>query len=120
MLDGSVLAASIMAVNNEVGTIQDLPEIAGLLARYGVTFHCDAAQAPCAMDVSRHWQNMLTSLACRDTRFTGRRALGRCTSEGTSKLKSNLSYTAVGSRTACAPAPFLYHCAWEWLPPQKL
>ena len=46
MLDDSVLAASIMAVNNEVGTIQDLPEIAGLLARHGVVFHCDAAQAP--------------------------------------------------------------------------
>ncbi|MYC31175.1 MAG: cysteine desulfurase [Chloroflexi bacterium] len=51
-LDDSVLLASIMAVNNEVGTIQDLPEIAGLLARHGVVFHCDAAQAPCAMDTA--------------------------------------------------------------------
>ena len=33
MLDDAVLAvASIMAVNNEVGTIQDLSAIAGLLA----------------------------------------------------------------------------------------
>ena len=53
MLDDSVLTASVMAVNNEVGTIQDLPAIAELLAQYGVVFHCDAAQAPCAMDVSR-------------------------------------------------------------------
>ena len=53
MLDGSVLAASIMAVNNEVGTIQDLPSIAALLARHDIVFHCDAAQAPSAMDVSR-------------------------------------------------------------------
>ena len=53
LLDDSVLAASIMAVNNEVGTIQDLPVIAELLAHYGVVFHCDAAQAPCAMDVGR-------------------------------------------------------------------
>ena len=53
MLDDSVLVASIMAANNEVGTIQDLPAISELLARYDVTFHCDAAQAPCAMDVSR-------------------------------------------------------------------
>ena len=36
MLDGSVLAASIMAVNNEVGTIQDLPAIAALLAGHGI------------------------------------------------------------------------------------
>ena len=52
MLDDSVLAISIMVVNNEVGTIQDLSQIAGMLARYGVVFHCDAAQAPCAMDTT--------------------------------------------------------------------
>ena len=53
MLDSSVLAVSIMAVNNEVGTIQDLSAIAGLLAGHGAIFHCDAAQASCGMDVSR-------------------------------------------------------------------
>ena len=52
MLDDSVLVASIMAVNNEVGTIQDLPAVADLLSRHGIIFHCDAAQAPCAMNVS--------------------------------------------------------------------
>ena len=41
-----------MAVNNEVGTIQDIPRIAEMLAPHGVPLHCDAAQAPCAMDVS--------------------------------------------------------------------
>ena len=51
-LDRNVLAVSSMAVNNEVGTIQDIPRIAALLAPYGIVLHCDAAQAPCAMDVS--------------------------------------------------------------------
>lgn len=51
-LDDSVLAVSIMAVNNEIGTIQDIPAISGLLEHYGVLLHCDAAQAPCAMDLS--------------------------------------------------------------------
>ena len=51
MLDDAVLAVAIMAVNNEVGTIQDLPAIAGLLASRNVIFLCDAAQAPCALDV---------------------------------------------------------------------
>ena len=51
-LDDDVLLASVMAVNNEVGVVQDMPHIASMLARYGVMFHCDAAQAPCAMDVS--------------------------------------------------------------------
>lgn len=52
MVDESVFAVSVMAVNNEIGTIQHLPAIAELLARYEVLFHCDAAQAPGAMNVS--------------------------------------------------------------------
>ena len=51
MVDETVLVASVMAVNNEIGTIQDLPRIATLLRAHDVLFHCDAAQAPCAMDV---------------------------------------------------------------------
>ena len=51
MVDNTVLVASVMAVNNEIGTIQDLPRIAALLRGHDVLFHCDAAQAPCAMDV---------------------------------------------------------------------
>ena len=51
-LNQNVLALSAMAVNNEIGTIQDIPRIAALLAPYGIVLHCDAAQAPCAMDVS--------------------------------------------------------------------
>ena len=51
-LDETVLVASVMAVNNEIGTIQDVPSIAALLKEHEVLFHCDAAQAPCAMDLS--------------------------------------------------------------------
>ena len=51
-LDGSVLVLSVMAVNNEIGTIQDIPRLAALLAPHDIPLHCDAAQAPCAMDVS--------------------------------------------------------------------
>ena len=51
-LDETVLVVSVMAVNNETGTIQDISRIAALLAPHGALFHCDAAQAPCAMDVS--------------------------------------------------------------------
>lgn len=50
MLDDSVLAVSVMAVNNEVGVIQDISRIADLVRPHGALLHCDAAQAPCAMD----------------------------------------------------------------------
>ena len=52
MVDETVLAVSVMAVNNEVGTIQDIERISGALLPHGVLFHCDAAQAPCAMDIT--------------------------------------------------------------------
>lgn len=51
-LNPSVLVVCAMAVNNEVGTIQDIPSIAELVQPHGTLLHCDAAQAPCAMDVS--------------------------------------------------------------------
>lgn len=51
MVDQTILVASVMAVNNEIGTIQDLPRIASLLRGHDVLFHCDAAQAPCAMEI---------------------------------------------------------------------
>ena len=52
-LDRSVLVVSVMAVNNEIGTIQDIPRIAEMLAPHDILLHCDAAQAPCAIDMSK-------------------------------------------------------------------
>ena len=51
-LDRSILMVSVMAVNNEIGTIQDIPRIAEILAPHDILLHCDAAQAPCATDTS--------------------------------------------------------------------
>lgn len=52
-LDETVLVVSIMAVNNEIGAIQDIPRVAELLAPHNAVFHCDAAQALGAIDVSK-------------------------------------------------------------------
>ena len=53
MVDETVLLVSVMAVNNEIGTIQDIGTISKVLLPYGILFHCDAAQAPCAMDMGQ-------------------------------------------------------------------
>ena len=52
-LGDDVLMASAMAVNNEVGTIQNIPRIYDALASCGIPLHCDAAQAPCALDIGK-------------------------------------------------------------------
>lgn len=51
-LNDDILMVSIIAVNNEVGSIQDIPRTAEILSPYDIPLHCDAAQAPCAMDIS--------------------------------------------------------------------
>ncbi len=48
-----VLAVSVMAVNNEIGTIQDIGRISEITRASGAIFHCDGAQAPCALDMSQ-------------------------------------------------------------------
>ena len=50
-LDDDVLAVSIMVVNNEIGTIQDIRKISELVRKVGAIFHCDAAQAPISVDL---------------------------------------------------------------------
>lgn len=50
-LSDDVLAVSLMAVNNEIGTIQDIQKISEHARNAGVIFHCDAAQAPISMDL---------------------------------------------------------------------
>lgn len=48
-LDETVLAVSIMAVNNEIGTIQDIRTLARITHAAGAILHSDAAQAPVAI-----------------------------------------------------------------------
>ncbi|MCY4004444.1 MAG: cysteine desulfurase family protein [Rhodospirillales bacterium] len=51
-MEEDVLAVSVMAVNNEIGTIQDIREISECVHRYGAVFHCDAAQAPLTVSMN--------------------------------------------------------------------
>ena len=43
---------SVMTANNEVGTLQPIPEIAEVARRHGVPFHTDAVQAAGCMDLN--------------------------------------------------------------------
>lgn len=59
---------SIMAANNEVGTIQPVQEIGEVCERHGVLFHCDAAQSLGRMPISvSDWNVDLLSLSGHKT-----------------------------------------------------
>lgn len=51
VVDERVALVSVMAVNNEIGTVQPLTEIAALCAAAGAIFHTDAAQALNALPI---------------------------------------------------------------------
>lgn len=51
LLDEDVVLVAVMAVNNEIGTIQPISGLTALAHNVGALFLCDAAQAPNAVDV---------------------------------------------------------------------
>ncbi|RZJ02111.1 MAG: cysteine desulfurase [Brevundimonas sp.] len=53
-LDPSVAVVSIMAVNNEIGVIQNVEALSAVVTASGAFFHVDATQAPNAMAVDLH------------------------------------------------------------------
>ena len=50
-VNDSTLIVSTMAVNNEIGVIQPLTEVASICHRHGALFHSDATQAPARIEV---------------------------------------------------------------------
>ena len=51
VVDDRAALVSVMAVNNEIGTVQRLSEIAAVCATAGAVFHTDAAQALTALPI---------------------------------------------------------------------
>lgn len=72
-----VLFVSVMAVNNEIGTIADLRQISEITREVGAIFHCDAAQAPCSIDLTSIVDNVdLLSLSAH--KMYGPQGMGVC------------------------------------------
>lgn len=61
---------SIMAVNNEIGTVQPITEIGALCAQRDVWFHCDAAQAPAALPLDV-WKDHVDLLSLSSHKIYG-------------------------------------------------
>lgn len=74
-LSDDVLAVSIMAVNNEIGTIQDIVALSGVIKRSGALFHCDAAQAPFAIEL-RNVSHVVDLLSLSSHKMYGPQGIG--------------------------------------------
>ena len=55
-----VALVTVMWANNEVGTVQPIPEIAAIAAEYGIPVHSDAVQAFGAVPINFHASGVAT------------------------------------------------------------
>ena len=64
VVDDTTLIVSVMAVNNEIGVIQPLRDIADITHSHGALFHTDATQAPSRIQVDvEAWDADLLSIS---------------------------------------------------------
>lgn len=77
-LDENTCLVTIMAANNEIGTLQPVAEIGKICRAHGVLFHTDAVQAVGHIRLNIT-QSDIDLCPCLRTSFTAPRAPGCCT-----------------------------------------
>ena len=74
-MSDDVLLVSAMAVNNEIGTIQNLQAISSICQKFGAVLHSDCAQAPCALSL-QNFANFVDLLSLSAHKMYGPKGIG--------------------------------------------
>ena len=102
-----VALVTVMWANNEVGTVQPIPEIAAIAAEYGIPVHSDAVQAFGAVPIDFHASRVAT-LAISGHKIGGPMGIGALVATRTVQLTPVLhgggQERSVRSGTIDAPA----------------
>ena len=74
-IDRDVGLVSVMFANNEIGTVQNVKELARIAHEYGALFHTDAVQAVGHLDLDVHEMNV-DMLSASAHKFNGPKGIG--------------------------------------------
>ena len=99
------LLVSVMAANNEIGTIQPLAEIGAIAHEHGALFHTDAAQAAGKVPIDVRAMRHRPAVADRAQVLRAEGVAARCSCGGASRgSRWCRSSPAAVRKAACAPA----------------
>ena len=97
------ILVSVMAINNEIGVIQDLETISAICHEHGIIFHCDATQAAGKMDLNVD-RLKVDLMSLSGHKVYGPRASAPSTCAASPGCASNARFTAAATSAACARA----------------
>jgi len=114
LLSDDVLCVAAMAVNNEIGTIQEVACISAACERVGAHFVCDAVQAPLALDMDVARDGMAT-LSLSSHKLYGPKGIGtlyvRRDLQGGIEPQIHGGQQQSGLRAGTLPVPLCTGCA---------
>ena len=113
------ILVSVMAINNEIGVIQDLETISAICHEHGILFHCDATQAAGKMDLNVD-RLKVDLMSLSGHKVMARRVSVRSMFAVSHVCVSNAKFMVVVMNAVCVLVRSLLTRSWVWVKTYRL